>query len=766
MAANIVHLSASSAGDPKRRHLLNGNEPLQRFGEAKKWMADIYGQLDGHVGELHEFYSGMVRSDQKFVPPAQIDEIIRFRDSVRAIREVIGRDKMKVVFFGRTSNGKSSVINAMLACRVLPQGMGHTTCCFLQVEGGSEQDKYFMMEDGTERFPIAELDSVGHALGAEATRSLGRDSLIHIFYPKSASKLLQNDVLIVDSPGVDLSPEFDSWIDKHCLDADVFVLVSNSESTLTQAEKNFFVRVSKKLSRPNIFILCNRWDASASETEDSRAQIRAQHEQRFEDFLANELKVCSVQEAKNRYFFISAREMQDARLLEKGELMKTKGPYQQEGFQRRALEFKQFEEQFEKCISKSAIRTKFEAHNRRAHDIVEAIQHNLNTVHDLANQEQKRLALEFQLKTKEFANCRDNFKFFERTYYTEQHKLRSEVHMKVSADFLDEIGRLEAIIDRFKHSFVDDPELIGEYKRELAIHVNGVLSEELQNQCTGGLMAQIWSLEQSMHAFVKKILNERHAAQLDKIWQYKQPFKFAISINSPELMSDFHEDLEFRFSLGVENIARWILSITRGQPITSIDRNILRMNVLPRQQQNNGLRHGHQQQHLEKREVDAFLSNIVVQSASYLMNGSVGVTIAGLVVYKNVDWRWVLGGLGLVAGLYAFERLRWNNGAKEERLKTQFRQHLEQRLHQTESIHTSNCEQQVIHELDQVYEGLKTVVGGFHREMKEGIDQCKCQKDVLDGMVKSINTIKNKTNFVDSTLEEFTRRFLSQDALT
>lgn len=69
------------------------------------------------------------------------------------------------------------------------------------------------------------------------------------------------------SPGVDLSPEFDSWIDKHCMDADVFVLVCNAESTLTQAEKSFFHRVSSKLSRPNIFILNNRWDASAAEVE-------------------------------------------------------------------------------------------------------------------------------------------------------------------------------------------------------------------------------------------------------------------------------------------------------------------------------------------------------------------------------------------------------------------------------------------------------------------------------------------------------------------
>ena len=32
-----------------------------------------------------------------------------------------------------------------------------------------------------------------------------------------------------------MSPDLDLWIDKYCLDADVFVLVANAESTLTLA---------------------------------------------------------------------------------------------------------------------------------------------------------------------------------------------------------------------------------------------------------------------------------------------------------------------------------------------------------------------------------------------------------------------------------------------------------------------------------------------------------------------------------------------------
>ena len=59
---------------------------------------------------------------------------------VDAIREVLRRDHMKVVFFGRTSNGKSTAINALLGDRILPVGIGHTTSCFLQVEGGQVRE--------------------------------------------------------------------------------------------------------------------------------------------------------------------------------------------------------------------------------------------------------------------------------------------------------------------------------------------------------------------------------------------------------------------------------------------------------------------------------------------------------------------------------------------------------------------------------------------------------------------------------------------------
>jgi len=54
-------------------------------------------------------------------------------------------------FVYRTSNGKSSVINAMLGEKILPSYYGHTTNCFLQVEGSDNGESYLVIEGSTEK---------------------------------------------------------------------------------------------------------------------------------------------------------------------------------------------------------------------------------------------------------------------------------------------------------------------------------------------------------------------------------------------------------------------------------------------------------------------------------------------------------------------------------------------------------------------------------------------------------------------------------------
>ena len=53
-----------------------------------------------------------------------------------------------------------------------------------------------------------------------------------IGFSSSNKNVNSNELCLPFSPGIDVSPDLDLWIDKHCLDADVFVLVANAESTL------------------------------------------------------------------------------------------------------------------------------------------------------------------------------------------------------------------------------------------------------------------------------------------------------------------------------------------------------------------------------------------------------------------------------------------------------------------------------------------------------------------------------------------------------
>ena len=110
---------------------------------------------------------------------------------------------------------------------------------------------------------------LGNALSSE---KLEASAKVRIVWPKEKCKMLGQEVVIIDSPGIDVETDLDAWIDRVCLDSDVFVLVANSESTIMLTEKRFFHKVSERLSKPNIFVVHNRSDAFAG--EDMVAEVR------------------------------------------------------------------------------------------------------------------------------------------------------------------------------------------------------------------------------------------------------------------------------------------------------------------------------------------------------------------------------------------------------------------------------------------------------------------------------------------------------------
>lgn len=84
-------------------------------------------------------------------------------EKVKNIAEAVGRKSMKVVFIGRTSNGKSSTINAMLHSKILPSGRGHTTNCFCALSGTDGDTPYVLLGDSEARVWLG--DAAGDAAG-------------------------------------------------------------------------------------------------------------------------------------------------------------------------------------------------------------------------------------------------------------------------------------------------------------------------------------------------------------------------------------------------------------------------------------------------------------------------------------------------------------------------------------------------------------------------------------------------------------------------
>ncbi len=157
--------------------------------------------------------------------------------------------------------------------------------------------------------------SISTVVSSLSTRSYGPNTSVVLLWPRGLSPIFQeSDVVLVDSPGIDVDADCDGWIDQFCRDADLFVWVVNGESTVNVREKEFFRRVADAISRPNVLVLVNRWDCTSEEEEYFIHAAHSQHVDRTCDLLVSRLGVAaSTEEARRRMFFVSAREVIEER---------------------------------------------------------------------------------------------------------------------------------------------------------------------------------------------------------------------------------------------------------------------------------------------------------------------------------------------------------------------------------------------------------------------------------------------------------------------
>nr|XP_061791086.1 mitofusin-1-like [Nerophis lumbriciformis] len=733
-AAPLLRRTDSARGD---------FSPLKHFVVAKKTITDLFEQLLNYVTETCEFVEETCgnKAMEKIASLDQKLEIQAYADKLAVIKDVLARRHMKVAFFGRTSNGKSTVVNAMLRDRVLPSGIGHTTNCFLSVEG-TDEDKAFLKTEGSEEEKsIKTVNQLAHALHMD--ESLDAGCLVRVFWPKTKCALLRDDLVLVDSPGTDVTPELDSWIDKFCLDADVFVLVANSESTLMNTEKHFFHKVNERLSKPNIFILNNRWDASANEPE-YMEDVRKQHTDRCVDFLVEELKVVDREQAPNRIFFVSAKEVLNSR-MQRAQGMPETGGALAEGFQERLKEFQCFERRFEECISQSAVKTKFEQHTIRAKQITEKVQ----CVMDIINIEaaEKRVAAledrEYQIDRLDFV--RNQLRLLIEDINKKIKAISEDVESKVSNAMGEEICRLHVIVDEFHADFHPSPHVLNLYKSELLCHVEEGMGKNLAFRCSDAVNASVQSIQRFMTDSMMPLLPSASQNQIHMLGPNRK-LDLSYNLNCASLCSDFQEDIEFRFSFGwTALVHRFLGPVNAERALKLVDQK---------------LQFSSFSAETALMTQEDLMVAMATNAASLTSRMSMSAIVVGGVVWRTLGWR-LIGLMGSLYGLlYLYERLTWTTKAKERSLKRQFVDYATEKLQLIVSITSANCSHQVQQEMATTFAQLCREVETTQKELEAEIHRLSANIEQLEGVQGRSKSLRHKASELEKQLETFTKQYL------
>jgi len=750
MAASLLQLPQGRGDQRQSGGQPSGSSPLQHFVQAKKKINEIFKEVDGYVNETERFLMTVPKEAE--VAPEEVYEAAKeYGLKVAGIREVLERDHMKVAFFGRTSNGKSTAINSLLGEKILPTGIGHTTSCFLQVEGSHTGEAYLTTERDDAHQSLQSLPQLGNALCKE---KLDSNCRVMIHWPVEKCRLLGEEVVIIDSPGIDVEADLDEWIDKHCLDSDVFVLVANAESTIMLTEKKFFHKVSERLSNPNIFILHNRWDASAG--EDQQDQVRNQHKERALAFLTSELGICSREEAEERIFFISAKEALQTRLQEAKGLPPN---IHTEDYFTRYLEYQQFEKRLEHCLSSTAVRTKFSAHTARGRDIVVKEGNMIGSVQDTAVRRRNDEAI----NRKEML---DRLDFTERQLELMTHEMKDkicaiveDVEYKVAKALSEEIRRLSVLVDEFSDPFHPDPLVVNVYKSKLNHHLESGVGSNLKARLSADLQLNMETQQKDMMDRMTALLPPEKQTVSRNILPRREAFEVLYHLNCDNLCSDFQEDLSFKFSLGFSCLMTRFMAA--GQTKKRNGHQSYNHQNIPRPMSSHSTPETPSNEFMIPVDDWSLVSKIALASLS--SQGTMGGLLVGGLLLKTVGWRVIAVSGAIYGAVYLYERVTWTNQAKLKEFKRQYVDHAARKLRLIVDMTSANCSHQVQQELSSTFARLCHLVDESTAEMKDSAKQMEISIRELEDIAGRAKVLRNQATFLSNKLEMFESTYLQTE---
>lgn len=480
------------------------------------------------------------------------------------------------------------------------------------------------------------------------------------------------------------------------------------------------------------------------------------------NFLVEELKVVDRDQAPNRIFFVSAKEVLNSR-MQRAQGMPETGGALAEGFNERLKEFQCFERRFEECISQSAVKTKFEQHTIRAKQITEKVKDIMDAINIEAAE--KRVAAledrEYQMDRLEFVKNQLNLLIADVKMKIKA--ISEDVASKVSVAMEEEICRLHVLVDEFHTDFHPSQHVLKIYKSELLGHVEEGMGKNLAYRCSDAVHASVHSSQSYMIESMLPLLPSAVQGQVHMLIPSRK-FDLSYDLNCATLCSDFQENIEFQFSLGWSALVhRFLGSVNAQRALKLVDQNLQPSRpalLAPTPSSGPSSISAPPNNETALMSQEDLMMAMVTNAASLTSRTSMSVVIVGGVVYKAVGWKLIALSASLYGLLYMYERLTWTTKAKERCLKRQFVDYASEKLQLIVSFTSANCSHQVQQEMATTFARLCQQVDQTQRELEAEIRRLTAKIEQLETVQSHSKNLRHKATALEKQLEEFTNQYL------
>jgi len=270
-----------------------GYETLARFQAQRQ-------QLDRWCGELWQIVS---ECHDRIPLPQQLET------KLQEISQRLQSQKFRVAVVGEFSQGKSTLLNALLGEEIQPTRVIPCSGSITVLRYGEQKRVICHYRNGQEEIIPLEEYQARASIPDDVALGNREDALtsdvLEIVYEHPGLALCRHGVELIDSPGLNEHPERTRITNQLLENVDAVIFLANSSRPMTQGERELLMSLKLKLNggqadRPanNLFVLVNFMDLLRREPD--RQQVR----QLVENFVFGESQIL---ETPKQLHFISAQ---------------------------------------------------------------------------------------------------------------------------------------------------------------------------------------------------------------------------------------------------------------------------------------------------------------------------------------------------------------------------------------------------------------------------------------------------------------------------